>query len=206
MIKHITLGTKEVFFYNYNGEQLPLRPISSFELDDCFFKSLYFADKEIADLVVKIKLSLVSIKDNWEYDNKRLAELKKYFDDLDYWIVYHAMKDFQDIDFQKPEDGFPKGIKLVRQMQHIHEIATEVLTYSYQPKEIIQEIIKTDDGETVATILFTLNIPLADFGNLTQLQKDFLILSKIEKTKPKRRKISKTGDKMDIRELLKGMI
>jgi len=38
ILKHITLGTDEVLYYPYNGgkEPLPLRPLSSFELDQCF--------------------------------------------------------------------------------------------------------------------------------------------------------------------------
>jgi len=206
MIKHITLGTKEVFFFNYNGEQLPLRPISSYELDDCFYKSLVGADEEIADLVVKLKLSLIKPQDKIEVSNKKLAELKKYFDRLDYWIVYYGMKDFQDLDFQKLEREFPKGIKIVQQMQHIHKMATKILTFSYQPKEIIEEIVRDEEGEIVASIVFNLNVPLSELAGMTKLQRDFLILSKTKGKKPVKHTISKSGDKMDIRELLGGVV
>ena len=204
MIEHITLGTKETFYFDYNGEPLPLRPISSFELDECFYKGLAYADSEIAELVVNIKLGLISVKSKIDYDNKKLAELKKYFDSIDYWIVFYGMKDFQDIDFSKEIDNMPKGLEEIKKMQHIHKIASKILTYSYQKQEVIKEIIKTDEGKTIANIVFYLNVPLCEFGSLTKLQRDFLILSKLDSTTKK--DISKSGDKMDIRTLVRDIV
>ena len=88
MMKHISLGTNEVFYYNYFGEQLPLRPITTTELDECFYNALAFADQEIAELVVKFKLRLIKPKTQLQIDNKKYAELQKYHDNIDYWIVF----------------------------------------------------------------------------------------------------------------------
>ena len=206
MIKHITLGTKEVFFFNYEGEQLPLRPISSYELDQCFFNALYDADEEIAKLVVDLKLGLIKATSYINYDNKKLANLKKYFDDIDYWIVYYGVKDYQELEFQAPDkNGHPTGFNIIRKMRHIHEIASKILNYSYQPREVIQEIIKSEEGKLIGTVTFSLNVPLAEASEMTKLQRDFLILSKIDRnkaiSKPKRT-ISKTGDKINLLELM----
>jgi len=104
------------------------------------------------------------------------------------------MKDFQDEDF---------SLELIKKMEHVHKIATQIMSYSYQPKEVIEEVIKTDEGKLIANVVFYLNVPLSEFGSLTKLQRDFLILSKI---KPKEKDISKTGDTMDLRELLGGIV
>jgi len=196
MIKHITLGTDEVFHYNYFGEMLPLRPISSYELDDCFYRALIGATEQIAELVVKLKLGQIKKDQEIPIDNKKLAELKRYFDALDYWIVYYGMKDFQEETF---------SILDVKKMRSVHAISMEILTYSYQPKEVIQEIVRDEAGKNIATIIFTLNVPLGKLSELTKLQRDFLILAKIEKQTP-HKDISKTGDTVNLRDLLGGLV
>jgi len=206
MLKHITLGTKEVFYYNYNGESLPLRPISSFELDQCFYNSLVFAEEEVSELVVKLKLSLIDPKSKIDINNKKYADLKKFYDLIDYWIVYYSMKDFQDEDFSKPKNGIPSGFLLVKKMNDIHKIAKTILHSSYQPKEVIEEIIKDGSGKLIAKIVFNLNVPLAEFSKITKLQRDFLVLSKIDLEKPIPHIISKTGDKVSFRDVLRGMV
>jgi len=203
-MKHISLGTKEVFYYNYFGEQLPLRPISTFELDECFYNALAFAENEIAELVVKLKLRLISPKTQIKIDNEKYAELQKYYNSLDYWIVFFAMKDFQDEDFTKPDNRIPRGLHLVKKMRDVHKIAREVLNTSYQPKDVIQEIVKTTDGKVVASIVFNLNVPLAEFSKITKLQRDFLVLSKTTGGKP--RKISKSGEKLRVRKAIKEVV
>jgi len=207
MIKHISLGTNEVFYYNYFGEQMPLRPISTFELDECFYNALRYAEDEIAELVVNLKLRLITPKTQIKFDNKKYAELQKYYNNLDYWIVFFAMKDFQDEEFSKPIDGIPSGLHLVRKMRHIHKIAKLILSTSYQPKDVIQEIIKTSDGKVLASIIFNLNIPLNDYSKITKLQRDFLVLSKSDMMgigAP--HKVSKSGDKAKLRKKLKDVV
>ena len=204
MMKHISLGINEKFYFNYFGEQLPLRPITTQELDKCFYNALAFADEEIAEMVVKFKLRLIKPKTQVKIDNKKYAELQKYHDDIDYWIVFFAMKDFQDEDFTKPENGIPRGLHLVRKMRNLHLIARSILDASYQPKDVIQEIVRSDDGKVVASIVFNLNVPLAEFSKLTKLQRDFLVFSKVGGGAP--HTISKSGDKATIRGKLKKVV
>ena len=204
MIKHISLGTNEKIYYNYFGEQLPLRPITTQELDQCFYKALAFAEQEIAELVVKFKLRLVKPKTQIDIDNDRYVELQKYYNDIDYWIVFFAMKDFQDEDFTKPENGIPKGLHLVRKMRNIHLIARTILDASYQPNDVIQEIVRSEDGKILASIVFNLNVPLSEISKMTKLQRDFLVFSKIGGRTPHR--ISKSGDKLKIRSKIKEVV
>ena len=133
-----------------------------------------------------------------KYSNELLAEIRSYFDNLDYWITYYGMKDFQD-------DSF--SIEDIKKMQHVHEIARRVYASSYQTKEVIEEIIKDSDGRHIATVVFNLNIPLGELSKLTKLQRDFLILSKLDRQqRPKQHSISKTGDTMKIGDILGGLV
>jgi len=206
MLKHIQLGINEKFYFNYNGEQLPLRPISSMELDQCFFNALTYIEDEIANLVIKIKLRLLDPKTKIEIDNKKLAQVLNYYNNVNYWIVYFSMQDFQDDEFSKIINEIPEGFQIIKKMRNIHKIAQEVLRYSYQPEDVIQEIIKTREGKIVASIVFNLNVPLNELSKLTDLQKDFLILSRLEETKPVKHIISKTGDKVSVEDVLKGLV
>jgi len=199
MIKHITHGINEVIYFNYNGEKLPLRPISSYELDQCFYNALKGAKKETAEIFFKLKMDIIKGSQEITYDNNLLAELRNYFDNLDYWVVYYGMKDFQDDSFSFDD---------IKTMQHVHEMARHIYGASYQPKEIIEEIIRDKEGRHVATIVFNLNVPLGELSKLTKLQRDFLILSKLEKQKRIKPKhsISKSGDTMKLGDILGGLI
>jgi len=200
MIKHIIHGINEVIYFNYNGEKIPLRPISSYELDQCFFKALKGADKQTAEIFLKLKMDIIKGSQKIAYDNNLLAELGNYFNHLDYWVVYYGMKDFQDESF---------SIEDIKKMQHVHEIARRIYDASYRPKEIIEEIIRDKEGKHIATIVFNLNVPLAELSKLTKLQRDFLILSKLDKQqdkKPVGRSISKTGDTMKLGDILGDLV
>lgn len=183
-LRHIKLGIKEVYYYNYEGDPLPLRPISSYELDDCFYKALRHANSKVFDLVVKLRLKLIDKNKEVEnFENKDYISLQQHYDSLSYWVVYHSMKDFQNEDFVKPtikgSEILPEGMFLIRQMNYIHEIAQCIIDSSYKPKEVVKEII-LDDGKEVAYCVFYLNTPLANIGDITKLQRDYLLYSKGE--------------------------
>jgi hypothetical protein len=150
LIKHIKLGTSEVLYYPYTeGKQpLPLRPISSWELDDCFYRALNNTPDKIADFIVKVKLDLIDRKTNINVENSGYVKLMRFYNEIDYWIVYYAMKDFQDSEFSVNnfDTGEPYGINIVKKMLDVHKISKFVLTASYQPKEIIKEIIRDEQG------------------------------------------------------------
>jgi len=189
ILRHIKLGVKEVFYYDYSGNALPLRPISSYELDDCFYKALELATPKVADLVIKLRLSLKEGNQEVDFSNEDYLSLQKHYDAISYWVVFHSMKDFQDEDFKKltfiDEEILPKGMFKIRQMNHVHDIAQAVVDSSYQPKDCIKQTIKDEKGIQIAHLVFYLNIPLANIPDLTKLQRDYLIYSKGEMIKVK---------------------
>jgi len=216
-LRHIKLGVNEVFYYDYDGNALPLRPISSYELDDCFYKSLIYATERVVNLVVKLRLNIIKKSQNVDFSNEDYLSLQKHYDTISYWVVFHSMKDFQNEDFSIPvyhdEELLPKGMFQIMKMNYIHDIANKIVNSSYRPKEFIKQIIKDDVGTEIAYLTLYFNVPLANISDITRLQRDFLIHSKGEITKGKYSDIKTkqyelSGKPMTIGELLKrvGMV
>jgi len=216
VIKHITLGTNEVLYYPYNEgqEPLPLRPISSWELDQCIYKALRFAPEKVSELVIKLKLKIIEPTRNIDVSDDGYAQLQLFYDSIDYWVVYFSMKDFQDEWFQKPDFSkeivYPKGFYQVLKMDKIHEIADFILNSSNQSKEVIEEVFKDESGREVAYMYFYLKVPLTDIKNMTKLQRDYLInakgqLRQIELGKQKESGYIISGEKMTVKDFLDKM-
>ena len=211
-LRHIKLGVNEVFYYDYDGNALPLRPISSYELDDCFYKALDFATQKVADLVIKLRLSLIEKSEEVDFTNEDYLSLQKHYDAISYWAVFHSMKDFQDEDFSIPiyedDELLPKGIFQIRKMNYIHDIANIIVNASYRPKEFIKQIIKDDIGKEVAYLVLYFNVPIANIDKITRFQRDFLIYSKGDIIKARASDIKEkqyefSGKTITIGELLK---
>jgi len=202
ILNHIKLGINEVIYFDYEGQPLPLRPITSLETDESFYKALAYTPTKIAKFVVELKLSIIKPKEAIELSNDGYAALQKYYNDINYWFVYHGMKDFQDEEFKEPDytkdEQFPKGFYTVQKMNHVHKIANLILSHSNAPKEVIKEVIKTPKGKNLGTFLFYLNVPLTDASwKLTNLQKDFLYYSKLgDIQRINRGSISVSGEEM----------
>lgn len=211
VLKHIKLGTNEVLYYPYGegSEPLPLRPISSMELDECFYEALRGAPDNIADYIVKVKLDLIGRDTNINVTNTGYVKLMNFYNTIDYWVVFHAMKDFQDDwfkikDYTKSE-AYPKGFYYVQKMQVIHDIAKFILGASSRPKEVIKELFKDDYGREVAYLVLYMNIPLADIKDITHLQRDYIIYSKTDlpkiiKGEARKKKYIISGQKMTIKQ------
>lgn len=211
-LKYIKLGINEVIYFDYDGEPLPLRPITSLEMDESFFNALSNTTTKIAKFVVELKLSIIKPQEVIELSNEGYAALQKYHNNLDYWFVYHGMKDFRDEEFRQPDftkdNEFPKGYYLIRKMNHIHKIASLILTHSNAPKEVIKEIIKTKGGKRLGTLVFYLNTPLTDQAwKLTDLQKDFLYYTKLGMNRGAKEDIvSVSGETVKLGDFLKGLV
>jgi len=182
ILRHIKLGVKEVFYYDYDGNALPLRPISSYELDDCFYKALDYATPKVADLVIKLRLKLKEGNDEVDFSNEDYLSLQKHYDTISYWVVFHSMKDFQDEDFSIPifkdDEVLPEGIFQIRQMNYIHDIANIVVNSSYRPKEFVKQIVKDEIGREIAYLTLYFNVPLANIPDITRLQREYFVYSK----------------------------
>ncbi len=216
VLKHITLGTDEVLYYPYDEgkDPLPLRPISSWELDQCIYKALRFAPEKISELVIKLKLKLIEPTRNIDVSDDGYAQLQAYYDSIDYWIIYFSMKDFQEEWFQQPdftkETIHPKGFYQVLKMDEVHEIADFILNSSHQTKEVIQEVFKDESGREIAYMYFYLKVPLADIKNMTKLQRDYLLnakgqLRQIELGKQKESGYIISDQKMTVKDFLDKM-
>lgn len=208
LLKHITLGTSEVLYYPYNDgrEPLPLRSLSSFELDQCFYKALENANQKVASLIIKIKLKLIDKDRDVNVSEEGYANLLKFFDYIDFWVVYYAMKDYQDEEFSMPnfDNGFPTGFDSILNMNEVHEIANFILDSSRESPEVVKEIITDELGNDLAYVVYYLNSPLALAKDLTKLQRDYLIYSKsgIHSVK-KGKSYILSGETMTVEELLK---
>lgn len=191
ILRHIKLGINERLYYDYRGEALPLRPISSWEYDQCFSRSLKYATKETAEILVKTKIELINLNKKTDLNNELYTQFFDFYNEVDYWIVYFSMKDFQSEDFSKPDFNrqfsedfgdynffLPKGYYIVRRMDFIHDISSFIMKTSTQSVEVVREVIKSDSGKLLATIHYRVHVPISDkIWELTPLQSKFIILS-----------------------------
>jgi len=163
----------------------------------------------MVDMVIKLRLKLVGREEELSPTAEEYISLQKHYDTISYWVVYYSMKDFQSPEFSEVElgenvDYIPKGLKYVKQMRNVHTLANTILEASYQPKEMIKEILTDEDGREIAYIVYHLNVPLSQIKDITALQTDYLLYSKGEifKLKPKK-KYMVSGEKMTMEDLLK---
>jgi hypothetical protein len=180
-IRHVQLGANAVDYFEYDGSPLPFRPLFSWEMDDAFESSLVGASFSTIQLIMKIKLGALSSSDNIPIATPEdVIKYQHHMNLLDYWIVYHGIKDFQDAQFKEPgEDEFPRGFNLIRdRFRHVHEIASEILRVTKPPEEIVRQLVKSPEGKLIATIHYQLHVPLAsEQWMLTPLQHEFLFYS-----------------------------
>jgi len=191
MIKYIQLGTdcKEYFFYD--GKPLPIRPLSSYELDQAFLKAVEGVSPIIFESVINLKLNLkedIDIKLN----KNNYKDFMSYYNEVDYWIVYFAMKDFQEEDFSFPDyegkfrEEFedwdmkkPTGYYYVRKMKYVHDISKDISNMSSQSPDKLMEILINAEGKTLATLVHKFHQPLnSKAWKLTPLQTYFIYYSR----------------------------
>ena len=94
--------------------------------------------------------------------------IQDYYKEIDYWICYYSMKDFQPEDF---------SIDDVRKMKYIHDLSQKILNMSSSNDKAIMEIINSIDGKLLGNIIFNFNVPITDEAwKVTPLQYRFLEL------------------------------
>ena len=192
LLKYIELGTDYKEWFNYDGQPLPIRPLSSYELDQALLKALQEGvSQKTFDVMIKVKLDLdPSTKIDLNIDD--YEEFLKYYNEIDYWTVFYSMKDFQPEDFSKPdfkgefEDDFndwkptaPKGYYIVRKMKYVHKIAEDVKSMTDQPVIKLVELLQTPKGKTLASTIHYLHIPFVSSAwKLTPFQEKFIFYSR----------------------------
>jgi len=96
-------------------------------------------------------------------------------------------------------------------MSKVHEIAKFVMTASYQNKDVIKEIFTDENGKEIAIQYLYLNIPISDISNITALQKEYIVYSKLHLDNSIRGDINKSkysisGKKMTVKEIMEKFI
>ena len=180
ILKYIKLGTNSKEWFNYDGDPLPIRPLSTYELDTILEKIIGEGiTQKTFSSVYKIKHNLIN-KENVVITNKKdYLEFFHYLNEIDYWIVYYAMKDFQDEDFSKPnydeEREYPNGYYIVKKMKFVHNLAEDIKFMTSQPLLKLRQVLMNNRGKILASTIHTYHVPLANEAwKLTPLQETFL--------------------------------
>ena len=169
LLAAIRAGIQHKDFFDYDGVDLPVRPVTSMEMDDARYNTYTLLSPKMAELIVGIKLGMIKPDVKVSIKPGMFINIDRFDSELEYWITYHAMKDFRDKDF---------SIKDVRMMKYVHAIAKFVLRMSSAPTDTIRETVMTADGAKLANIVYKFNVPLTDAAwKLTPLQHTFLILA-----------------------------
>lgn len=192
ILKYIKLGTNAKEWFNYDGTPLPIRPLSSYEIDQIMETIIKEGiTQSTFENIYKIKLDLAK-KEEVDLSNKtKYREYLHYLNEYDYWVVYHAMKDFQPEEFSQPDfdsqfmrkyddwkENYPKGYYIIRSMKYVHKIAEDVIHMSSAPHKELVGILRTKSGKLLASIVYYSYTPLAhEAWKLTPLQQKFLIYS-----------------------------
>lgn len=137
ILKYIKLGTSVKEWFNYDGNALPIRPLSTYEIDEIMLKVLKEGITQTTfDALYKVKLNLIEPNEKIDIKQDDYTDFFYFYNLVDYWTVYYSMKDFQpekfsmpdfDAEFEKDYKDWnakiPKGFYIVRKMKHVHEIA-----------------------------------------------------------------------------------
>jgi hypothetical protein len=170
LLDYIRSGIKTTDFFDYNGHILTIRPITSMEVDDAKSHGYQYVDPVLAKVMVQLNLGQIKGTDKLkDVPPKMYINIDKFNRELNYWIVYHGMKDFMPEDF---------SIEDVRKMQYVHKIAKQILSITSTDTKSVVQIIKTEEGQELARLIWRYNVPLVkDITELTPLQHQFLIWS-----------------------------
>ena len=180
ILKYIKLGTNAKEWFNYDGESLPIRPLSTHEMDSILEKIIREGiTQKTFSSVYKIKHKLIDKETVIITTKEDYLEFFHYLNEIDYWTVYYAMKDFQEEDFSQPnfkeERHYPNGYYIVKEMKYVHQLAQDIQYMTSQPLIKLRQTLKNNRGKILASTIHTYHVPLANEAwKLTPLQESFL--------------------------------
>ena len=180
ILKYIKLGTNAKEWFNYDGEALPIRPLSTFELDSILEKIIKEGiTQQTFESIYKIKHKLIDKESVVMTTKEDYLQFFHYLNEIDYWIVYYAMKDFQDESFSQPDyekdEHYPNGYYIVKKMKYVHNIAEDIQSMTSQPLIKLKQVLQNNRGKVLASTVHTFHVPLANEAwKLTPLQETFL--------------------------------
>ena len=91
ILKYIKLGTNTKEWFNYDGTPLPIRPLSTYEMDEILGKIIEEGiTQQTFNAVYKIKYNLFNEDEKIEVTQQNYLEFFKYFNIIDNWIVYYS--------------------------------------------------------------------------------------------------------------------
>lgn len=177
LIEAIKEGTDlSLFFHSNLYGSIRYRPISNEEVRKIMHRCIKSKPDEVREFIADIKFRHKPKKD---IPTKMIDLVVETLEDMDTWIVYYAVKDFQDEAWQHVhEDGKPLGYHLLSSPNCFLELGRmsgEIMQATTRPKEEIRAFLKTDNGVTLAHAVWKLNVPLSDrLWKLTGIQLTFL--------------------------------
>ena len=166
------------FFYSQYYGAIEYRPLTLKEVEECYSKSFKGHSMEAVNLIIAHRLG-----DKMEpLKAVELAiEVNGIRSDVNSWIVYHAVKDFQPPRWRQEKDGLPLGMHAMREDQcalEIDSFAMAVLDLSTCPRGKMESFLSTKDGKVVGMATWKLDMPLIEnLGDVTELQLQFLSTS-----------------------------
>lgn len=166
----------QTFFSNFLGEEITIRPLTLWESDQVLVDALKICKSpRMTDLIINMNLARIGLHERLVLQPDEYAQIKTYYNEIDYLTVYHAMKDFHDIELDDLKDSHLE----------IHEIANKVRSMTVKHPEEINEFIKSADGKLLATITYTFHVPLASTAwDITPLQLFYMGGAKMEMLEP----------------------
>jgi len=189
ILKYIKLGTSVKEWFNYDGNALPIRPLSTYEIDEIMLKVLKEGITQTTfDALYKVKLNLIEPNEKIDIKQDDYTDFFYFYNLVDYWTVYYSMKDFQpekfsmpdfDAEFEKDYKDWnakiPKGFYIVRKMKHVHEIAKDIRNMTAQSPTVLAEFLTNNEGKILANMIFYFQQPLvSEAWKITPLQSHFL--------------------------------
>ena len=163
-LDYIRQGIRYRVELKYGEFKFTIRPLSSIEMDGAERAALKTINSEqMFSFIVALKNGNIKMEQITKTSPKMIKALFDYYHEINYWVCFYAMKDFQPSTFT---------IDDVKRMQFVHETAEQVLRMSSPNKEIIVEIIRTQAGRELGRCVYEWHVPLEDaVWKLTDLQK-----------------------------------
>lgn len=136
------------------------------ELDKAELEGYKYVNPSLAKMIMRIRLrDIALIKEIKKLHAETFIAIDKYYKELDYWIVYQSMKDFQPDDFT---------IDDVRKMRYVHAMSLKILQMSSAGSRSILNVIESSEGRRLGRMIFDFNVPLTDEAwKMTPLQYQF---------------------------------
>lgn len=164
------------FFQSKYYGSIKFRPITMHEVNDVFNRSL-----------IGHSMGAVKFATMFRFERKEenvdtlemLLEVNEIRHEMNKWIVFHAIKDFQPDYFRKEENEIPLGIHAFNEEScclEVEELAKAVLDLSCAPRGDIRSVLETSSGEIMGTAIWKMDYQLVEkVENLTDAQLFFII-------------------------------